>query len=164
MESLTIFFNTLFEESGNLILLFFVTGVVFNVFAEIIKKQIFPKYSPEEKAAGKVDREMPRWVGMIFGIFLMIVFMSCAVAASLDGVPHCKLIGGNFFIPVWCVAYYIWQLGCMKVVKMVMKALFPRFMTGKPKEKVVKTKVYKIPAGAKVEYIGEEDETGEVNG
>ena len=150
MEGAMLYFETLFEESGNLILLFFVTGIVFNIFAEIIKKQIFPAYSPEELAAGKVQKEMPSWIGMLFGIFLMIVFISCAVAASMSGTPHCKLIGGNWFLPVWCVAYYVWQMVCMKLVQMVMKILFPKFMMGNKPQKPPKPKYIRVPADSVV--------------
>ena len=161
MEALVAFFTNLFDESGNLIVLFFITGIVFNVFSEIIKGQIWPKYSKEEIAAGKVQNEMPAWMGMIFGLFFMLVFISCAVAASMSGIPHCALIGGNFFIPVWCVAYYIWQMGCMKVVKFLMRLLFPRFMLGNKPHKQPRQKVYRVPAGAKVEYVEEETEVNE---
>ena len=165
LEALNVFFDTLFAESGNLILLFGVTGVVFNVFSETIKKQVYPKYTAEELAAGKVQKDMPRWVGMIFGIVSTIVFTACAVGASVTGVPHCSLIGGYFFIPVWCVAYYIWQIACMKLVKRILIAMFPKFMTGHGRpQKPKKEKVYKIPAGAKVEYmVSEEDASASVS-
>lgn len=162
LESVDFFFDTLFAESGVLILLFGVTGIVFNVFSETIKKQIYPKYTEEELAAGKVQKDMPRWVGMIFGIVSTAVFTACAIGASLTGAPHCHLIGGYFFAPVWCVAYYIWQMACMKVVKRILCLMFPRFMTGHGRPaRQKKEKVYKIPAGAKVEYVGESDTEGE---
>lgn len=148
MEAFKLYFDTLLNDSGNLILLFFITGIVFNVFGEIIKKQIFPVYTAEELAAGKKQKEMPRWVGMIFGIIMTLVFLACALGAYFTGVPHCRLIGGVWFLPVWCVAYYVWQLGCMKLVKMILRALFPCFMTGHKPYKPPKPKYVKVP----VEY------------
>ena len=150
MEAVKLYFDTLFEESGNLILLFVVTGIVFNIFGEIIKKQIYPVYSAEELAAGKKQKEMPRWIGMLFGIAMMILFLLCTMGAYLTAVPHCTLIGGVWFLPVWAVAYYVWQMGCMKVIKMIMKALFPKFMTGHKPQKPPKPRYIKVPADSVV--------------
>ena len=158
LESIKLFFDTLFEESGVLILMFVITGPVFNVFVETIKKQIFPKYTEEEIAAGKKQKECPRWVGMLFGIFLTHAFTALAIGASVTATPHCTLIGGFFFLPVWAVAYYIWQMGCMRVVKMIMRKMFPSFMTGHKPKKPQKTKVIRVPAGTNVEYIENTEE------
>lgn len=161
-EAFDVFMTALFDESGGLMVMFVVTGLAFNVFTETIKKQIWPKYTAEELAAGKVQKEMPAWIGMIFGIVMTAIFTACAVLSSAYAVPHCQLIGGNFFVPVWMVAYYLWQMACMKVIKGIMTALFPRFMTGhKRPQKPQRPKVYKVPAGATVEYVQED---GEVNG
>lgn len=158
MEAINIFFSTLFEDSGILILLFFVTGIAFNVFGEIVKKQIFPKLTEDESAAGKKQKDCPRWIGMLIGIALTGVFLACAISASLAGMPHCSLIGGMYFVPVWAVAYYVWQIAAMQAVKSIMKLMFPRFMTGKGRpEKPKKVKVYRVPAGATVEYTGDDD-------
>lgn len=165
LEAISTFFTTLFSESGNLILLFFVTGIVFNVFTEVVKKQIWPKYTEEEISAGKKQKSCPEWMGMIFGIFLTIVFIFCTLMAYHSGVPHCSLIGGYYFIPVWCVAYYIWQMAAMKFVKMVMRKLFPVFMTGGNRPpRPQRPKVYKVPAGATVEYVGETPDNGDIDG
>ena len=164
LEAIGLFFTRLLDESGNLILMFIITGVVFNVFAEIVKKQIFPKLTEEELAAGKVQKECPAWIGMIIGVVLTIVFLACAIGAYITVTPHCQLIGGFFFTPVWAVAYYVWQMACMKLVKGIMTLLFPLFMTGhKRPQKPPKQKVYKIPAGATVEYV-DGNNGGEVTG
>ena len=154
MEAVKLYFDTLFAESGNLILLFFATGIAFNLFGEIIKKQIYPVYTAEELAAGKKQKDMPRWIGMLFGIGMMAVFIACVLGASITGVPHCKLIGGVWFLPVWCVAYYVWQLGCMKMVKFILRLMFPKFMTGHKPQKPQKPKYVRVP----VEYVTDDEE------
>lgn len=159
VDALNIYFTTLFAESGTLIVLFLLTGIAFNIFSEIIKKQIFPKYTAEELSAGKVQKDCPRWLGMIFGLVLTIVFLACAIGANFTNTPHCRLIGGVFFLPVWAVAYYIWQMAAMKLIKLIMKKMFPVFMTGSRPPRKPKTKVIRVPQGYKVEY--EDEITGD---
>ena len=158
MEAARVFFTTLLDESGNLILLFVIGGLVFNVFTEIIKKQIFPRLTKEELAAGKVQKYCPKWLGMVIGVLETILFTVCVVGSQFIHTPHCQLIGGWFFLPIWFVAFYLWQMACMKVVKKLLMIMCPFFMTGdKRPPKPQKPKVYKIPKGATVEYEEEED-------
>ena len=165
MEAVTIYLTTLFNESGNLILLFIAGGIVFNVFTEIIKKQIFPKLTAEESAAGKVQKECPKWLGMIIGIIMTILFTACVIGSQHLGTPHCQLIGGYFFLPIWFVAFYLWQMACMKIVKKLLVLICPFFMTGNRRPpKPQKPKVIKIPAGAVVQYEEMNEENGDVNG
>ena len=151
MEALTIFFTTLFEESGVLMLLFFATGLVFNVFGEIIKKTLFPKITAEEKSAGKAQKECPGWLGIVIGAVLTILFLVCTMLAQFTHAPHCALIGGYAFLPVWAIAYYLWQMAAMKLIKLVMRKICPLYMTGKPRPpKPKKEKPVMVPDGYKL--------------
>ncbi len=146
MGAIDVFFRTLFAESGVLILLFFVTGLVFNVFGEIIKKTLWPKLTAEELAKGKVQKEVPGWFGVAIGIVMMILFLCCTMLAQFTAAPHCALIGGYAFLPVWAVAYYLWQMVGMKVVKWIMRKVCPLYMTGVPRPPRPK-KEPSVPAG-----------------
>ncbi len=151
MEALNAFFNTLFYESGVLILLFIVTGIVFNVFGEFIKKTLFPKITQEEKADGKKQKECPGWLGIVIGVIFTILFLVCTMLAQFTHAAHCALIGGYAFLPVWAIAYYLWQMAAMKLVKIVMRKICPLYMTGKPRPpKPKKEKPVSVPEGYKL--------------
>ena len=134
MEAVNQFFTTLFAESGTLILLFIAAGLFLNVFGEIIKKTIYPRYTEAEIASGKVQRECPGWVGLIIGISLTLLF--------------------------WAIAFYLWQMVCMKMVKFIMKRICPVYMTGKPRPPKPKKDI-EVPAGYKL-VKEDEDQTSEV--
>ena len=55
MEAFEYFIRTLMTNSGYFFLMFFVAGIAMNVFAENLKKSLFPKYTEEEIANGKVQ-------------------------------------------------------------------------------------------------------------
>lgn len=159
MEAVNHFFTTLFAESGTLILLFIIAGVFLNVFGEIIKKTIYPRITPEESAAGKVQKECPGWAGMVIGISLTLLFLACTIAAEITHAPHCSLVGGWAFLPIWAIAFYLWQMICMKLVKAVMKRICPIYMTGKPRPPKPKKDI-SVPAGYKL--VKEEETSTEV--
>lgn len=153
MESALVL-QQLFEESGYFIAMFFVSGIVLDVFTELLKKQIFPK--TEDEATSK---KCPSWIGMLIGIANTVIFTIFSVLAHLNGTPHCQIIGGFTWIFVWIVGFYAYQMGASLLIKLIMKKMFPCFMTGfprpiKPKgEKVV----YQVPKGSKVEFVDGED-------
>lgn len=160
MEAVNQFFTTLFAESGTLILLFIAAGLFLNVFGEIIKKTIYPRYTEAEIASGKVQRECPGWVGLIIGISLTLLFLACTIAAELTKAPHCALLGGWAFLPIWAIAFYLWQMVCMKMVKFIMKRICPVYMTGKPRPPKPKKDI-EVPAGYKL-VKEDEDQASEV--
>ena len=149
MEAIDIFFRTLFDESGVLILLFIVTGLVFNVFGEIIKKTLWPKLTEEDVAKGKKQKEVPGWFGIVIGVILTVLFLCCTMLAQVTSAAHCALIGGYAFLPVWAIAYYLWQMVGMKIVKWLMKKICPLYMTGIPRPPRPK-KEPTVPAGYKL--------------
>lgn len=162
MEALDTFFVTLFYESGVLMLLFIVTGLVFNVFGEIIKKTLFPKLTEDEIAKGKKQKECPGWFGIVIGVLSTILFLVCTMLAQFTHAQHCALVGGYAFLPVWAVAYYLWQMAGMKLVKWMMRKICPLYMTGRPRPpKPRKEKTVAVPEGYK---LVREDGTEVVDG
>lgn len=148
------------EVSGVFVLMFLLSGVFLSVFTEIIKKQIFPKYTEEEKAEGKEDKDCPKWVGMLMGIGCTVIFFVCAVLADRNAVAHSTIPGGLWFLPIWFIGFYLWQWIACRVIKVILKALAPKFMTGTGRKKKVDTRpVYEVPKGAKVVYVEAEEET-----
>lgn len=146
MEILESFFISLMEDSGYFLLMFFVSGFVFNLLGEVVKKQIFPQDIEGEA------KKCPKFVGMIVGLVLTFAFIAFASAADTNGEIHSAVIGGNWMLPVWFIAFYMYQMCATKVVKAALKKLFPVFMTGHKPEKAKKP-VYQVPRGAKVEYV-----------
>lgn len=153
MEAFEYFIRTLMVNSGYFFLMFFVAGIAMNVFAENLKKSLFPKYTEEEIANGKVQKKCPRWLGLIIGLAILGVFTVCAFSADLADVPHCKIPGGIYWYFIWAVAFYFWQMAAMKAVKYFITKIAPMYMTGKPREKKASKPVYQVPKGAKVEYV-----------
>lgn len=147
------FTQLLFEESGFFIIMFFVTGIAFNVLAEFVKKQIFPRRTEEEIKAGAVQKNCPKWLGMIIGLVLTAIFIACSLLAHLSGTAHSMIIGGVFFTPVWFVIYYLYQMAAMRLVKCFLTFVAPGFMTGHGRKKRPQKPIYQVPRGAKVEYV-----------
>lgn len=158
-----ILLNQLFYESGSFLVMFFVAGVVLNLFTELIKKQIFPKYSEEETSEGKFSKSCPSWIGMLIGVANTIVFTILTVTAHLNGAEHCAIIGGLTWVFIWVVGFYVYQMSASLLVKLILRKMFPFFMTGKPRNKKppkAERATYLVPKGSKVEYVDEEELNG----
>lgn len=154
---INILFTQLFEESGNFIIMFFVAGIALDCFFEVIKKQIYPKATEEEKQEGKESKKCPAWVGMLFGLANTAIFSLFSIIAHLNNTPHCIVIGGLTWFFVWAVAFYLYQMGASILVKLIMRRLFPKMMTGKPRKSKDDRPIYQVPKGAKIEYVDKED-------
>ena len=152
------------EESGFFIMMFVLSGIFLSLFMEVIKKQIYPKYTDKEKESGKVEKNCPKWVGMLFGILSTIIFTACAIMAEMFGAVHSSIPGGLWFIPIWFVGFYLWQWLAGKLVKMVLRVMVPVFMTGLTRDgrkHSDERPVYEVPRGAKVKYVDPEVESNE---
>lgn len=147
------FIRTLMADSGYFFIMFIVAGIAMNAFAENLKKSLFPKYSEEEIAKGKVQKSCPRWIGLLIGIAILAIFTACSMTADRAGAEGCKIPGGFYWFFVWAVAFYFWQMAAMKAVKYFFTKLAPQYMTGKPREKKAQKPIYQVPKGAKVEYV-----------
>lgn len=154
--------NQLFYESGSFLVMFFVAGIVLNLFTELIKKQIFPKRSEEEIAEGKLSKSCPSWVGMLIGVANTLVFTILTVLAHMNGSAHCAIIGGFTWIFIWVVGFYVYQMSASLLVKLILRKLFPFFMTGhhRPRKQKVERPTYLVPKGSKVEYVDEDEING----
>ena len=157
-----ILFNQLFFESGSFVVMFFVAGIVLNLFTELIKKQIFPKYTEEEEAQGKKSKTCPSWVGMLIGVANTIVFTVLSVTAHMMGAEHCMIIGGLTWMFIWVVGFYVYQMSSSFLVKLILRKMFPFFMTGRPRDKKHKSDrmICQVPKGAKVVYVDEDEIDG----
>ena len=153
MEAFEYVIRTLMFNSGYFFVMFFVAGLTMNVFAENLKKSLFPKYTEEELASGKTQKKCPRWLGLIIGIVILAIFSACAFSADYAGVPHCAIPGGVYWYFIWAVAFYFWQMAALKAVKYFFTKIAPLYMTGKPREKKAAKPVYQVPKGSKVEYV-----------
>ena len=153
MEAFEMFIRTLMYESGYFVVMFIIAGLALNSFSETLKKSIYPKYTEEELASGKVQKQCPRWVGLLIGVGIVSVFMLCAVSADNGYQPHSAVPGGSYWYPIWAVEFYFWQMASMKTVKWVFTKVAPLYMTGKPREKKASKPIYQVPKGAKVEYV-----------
>lgn len=147
------FMNLWANENGIFILMFLVSGVFLSLFLEVVKKQIFPKLSDEDKEKGKIERKCPAWAGMLLGLFGTGVFMACAILASLNGVAHSSIPGGLWFLPIWAIGFYLWQWLAGRAVKAVLKRITPCFMTGKPRNPHVDKPTFEVPKGAKIKWV-----------
>lgn len=153
MEVFENFIRTLMADSGYFFIMFIVAGVAMNAFTENLKKSLFPKYTEEEIANGKIQKDCPRWAGMLIGISILAIFSICSMTADFAGVKGCKIPGGVYWFFIWAVAFYFWQMAAMKAVKYFFTKVAPIYMTGKPREKKASKPVYQVPKGAKVEYV-----------
>lgn len=120
------------------IVMFFLCGIAFELFLEFIKASLFPKKKDEEA------KPCPRWLGLIMGVAVTVVYIFLAYSAYFAfGAEGGFLIpGGVIFIPIWSILFFFWQYKALKVAKWLCSRMFPTLKNPfyeKPKKETKKT-------------------------
>lgn len=151
-------FGYYWNVSGDYLLLFFLSAFGFSMFGELIKKSLYPKLTKAE-AEKNVQTNCPKWVGLLMGIAWTLIFSITAIIADRAGAERCAIVGGLYFFPITMILYFSYQWAVMLLVKKLMKAALPRFMTGEASEKKEKkeAEVVIIPKGTKVKRVSPDE-------
>lgn len=129
-NAFVVYFMGILKACGWQIVMFFLTGIAFELAAEFVKATLYPKNK---------GKECPRWLGMALGAVITVVYLAMAyMASSLKGFT---IPGGTIFLPVWFIFFYVYQFKAIRVAKWLRDKMFPtlkdpdKSYTKKPKEK-----------------------------
>lgn len=106
-----------FKSIGWQLLMFFLTGIAFELILEFIKATLYPVTR---------NKECPRWLGMIMGAMITVVYLMMAYTSNAKfGDAGWYIPGGYIFIPVWFILFFFYQYKAMRIAKCFRNILFP---------------------------------------
>lgn len=126
------------------IVMFLVDIIVLGLVSEFIKATLFPKKIVVE---GEKQKECPRWLGLIFGLIVTMIHITCSYAAfNSFGSDGWYIPGEAIFIWAWFILFFFIQFKALKIVKYLRDKLFPGLKdpswTKQAKPKKEKERVY----------------------
>ena len=117
--------NTLLEIRWQLFM-FVADILILGFVSEFIKATLFPKMKLNDEGNYVICKGCPRWIGLIFGLVITFIHMSCAYAAyKAFGDEGFLIPGGAIFLWAWGIAFFLLQAKSLKMLKWLRDKLFP---------------------------------------